>query len=38
MGMMIARPDMTFNRLYEAADQALYRAKQEGRSRLVWGE
>lgn len=34
MGAAIARPDTGFSQLYEQADQALYRAKEGGRSRL----
>ena len=35
MGVAIAEPDATFNQLYEAADKALYQAKENGRGRLV---
>ena len=35
MGMTIATPDATFNQMYEAADRALYQAKERGRGRLV---
>lgn len=35
MGMAIADSDTTFNQLYEAADRALYQAKEKGRGRLV---
>ena len=35
MGAAIARPDATFNQLYEASDKALYQAKENGRGRLV---
>ena len=34
MGAAIARPDTGFSQLYEQSDQALYRAKEGGRSRL----
>ena len=37
VGMMVARDGMTFNQLYEAADKALYKAKENGRGRLVIG-
>ena len=36
MGAAIAEPDATFNQLYEASDRALYRAKENGRGRLVF--
>ena len=35
MGVAIAQPNATFNQLYEASDKALYRAKDNGRGRLV---
>ena len=35
MGMTIATPEATFNQIYEAADRALYQAKERGRGRLV---
>ena len=35
MGVVISRPDITFNELYEASDKALYQAKENGRGRLV---
>ena len=35
MGMVIADSDVTFNQLYEAADKALYHAKDHGRGRLA---
>ena len=35
MGVVIAKPDTTFNQMYEASDQALYQAKKNGRGRLV---
>ena len=35
MGMAISTKDCTFGRLYEASDRALYRAKENGRDRLV---
>lgn len=35
MGAVIARSEMTFNQLYEKADNALYEAKEKGRDRLV---
>ena len=35
MGVVIAKPDMTLNQLYEASDKALYQAKENGRGRLV---
>ncbi|MGN0993608.1 MAG: diguanylate cyclase domain-containing protein [Butyricicoccus sp.] len=35
MGMVIADSETTFNQLYESADEALYRAKENGRGRLV---
>ena len=34
MGMVIAESETTFNQLYEAADKALYHAKDRGRGRL----
>ena len=34
MGMVIADSEATFNQLYEAADKALYHAKEHGRGRL----
>lgn len=37
VGMTVARDGMTFNQLYEAADKALYMAKENGRGRLVIG-
>ena len=36
MGAAIAEADTTFNQLYEAADRALYQAKESGRSRLMF--
>ena len=35
MGMVITESEMTFNQLYEAADKALYQAKEHGRGRLA---
>ena len=35
MGMAIADSETTFNQLYVSADEALYRAKENGRGRLV---
>ena len=35
MGMAVSTEDCTFSRLYEASDKALYRAKENGRDRLV---
>ena len=35
MGVAIAKPDTTFNQLYEQSDKALYQAKENGRGRLV---
>ena len=35
MGAAIAEAETTFNELYEASDQALYQAKENGRGRLV---
>ena len=35
MGVAVAEPDATFNQLYELSDSALYRAKENGRGRLV---
>ena len=35
MGMVITESEMTFNQLYEAADKALYQAKDHGRGRLA---
>ena len=35
MGMTAAKPEMTFNQLYEASDKALYRSKETGRGRLT---
>lgn len=35
MGAAIAEVETTFNELYEASDQALYQAKENGRGRLV---
>jgi len=36
MGAKISmRNALTFNQLYEAADKALYRAKEEGRAQTV---
>lgn len=35
MGGAIAPPDTNFNQLYEKADAALYKAKRQGRSRMV---
>ena len=35
MGAAIAESETTFNELYEASDQALYQAKENGRGRLV---
>ena len=36
MGVAIAKPDTTFNQLYEVSDTALYQAKNNGRGRLVF--
>ena len=35
MGMVIVDSEVTFNQLYEAADKALYHAKDHGRGRLA---
>lgn len=35
MGMAAAKPEMTFNQLYEASDKALYQSKETGRDRLT---
>ena len=35
MGVVIAKPDDTFNQMYEKADEALYRAKKNGRGKLI---
>ena len=35
MGVAVAKPDATFNQLYELSDKALYQAKENGRGRLV---
>ena len=35
MGMVVADSEVTFNQLYEAADKALYQAKDHGRGRLT---
>lgn len=35
VGAAVAQAGMTFNQLYEAADKALYRAKENGRGRIV---
>ena len=37
VGMAVSREGMTFNQLYEAADRALYQAKENGRGRIVLG-
>ena len=36
MGVVIAQKETTFTQLYERSDKALYRAKQQGRSRMTW--
>lgn len=35
MGVVIAQKETTFTQLYERSDKALYRAKQQGRSRMI---
>ena len=35
MGAVIGEGETSFTRLYEAADKALYQAKENGRGRLV---
>ena len=38
MGVVIAKPEETFNQMYEESDQALYEAKRKGRGRMIVAE
>ena len=36
MGVVMAKPEDTFNQMYEASDKALYEAKNTGRGKLIF--